>query len=81
VEPGDQRVCPYPAETVVACRYYQPVSEHGDSPGDESCRYARVVQVSERSRRRTCHRTPTAHAGRPRAGERHGAFTSIRGSP
>lgn len=47
-------VCPYSEETVTACRYYRPRSEHGDAPDAASCRHALVIHVSSAVRRRHC---------------------------
>jgi hypothetical protein len=51
------RVCPFSDETVVGCRHYVPVSEHGDSPWAGECRFAQTFRVTEHVRRRHCRRT------------------------
>lgn len=50
------RVCPLSDETLVGCRHYIPVSEHGDFPTAGDCRFAETVQVTEHVRQRLCWR-------------------------
>ncbi|MBV9101846.1 MAG: hypothetical protein JOZ46_10520 [Candidatus Dormibacteraeota bacterium] len=53
------RGCPFSQETVAACRFYRPLSEHSDAPGAERCRYADAVAVTNRVRRWICYREAT----------------------
>ena len=50
--------CPYSGETVMACRHYQPVSEHGDCADAAACRHAIRVRVSEHVHQMVCVRSP-----------------------
>jgi hypothetical protein len=50
------RTCPFSDETVVGCRHYLAVSEHGDFPGAADCRFEQRLRVTEHVRRRLCQR-------------------------
>ena len=38
------RLCPYSAETIVACPAYEPQSAHASAPGSEQCRHVVIEQ-------------------------------------
>jgi hypothetical protein len=50
------RVCPFSDETVVGCRHYVPVSEHGDFSTAGECRFVQTLQVTEHVRQKHCRR-------------------------
>ena len=49
-------LCPYSEETVVGCRFYRPVSAHGDFPGAGHCEDASVLNGADHVRYTVCQR-------------------------
>ena len=49
-------LCPYSEETVVGCRFYRPVSAHGDFPGAAHCEDASVLNGADHVRYTVCQR-------------------------
>jgi hypothetical protein len=49
-----RKECPYSAETIAGCRYYEPRSHHASAPGSELCRHVVVEQRGTPVRRLRC---------------------------
>ena len=49
-------LCPYSEETVAGCRYYRPISAHGDFPEAAHCAEASVLGVDGHIRHTICRR-------------------------
>ena len=47
-------LCPYSEETVAGCRYYHPLSAHGDFPEAGRCTDAVVISGTDHIRRTIC---------------------------
>ncbi|HVC41543.1 MAG TPA: hypothetical protein VND54_06165 [Candidatus Saccharimonadales bacterium] len=56
--------CPYSEETVVGCRFYRPVSAHGDFPEAGHCADASVLTSADHIRHTICRRRMRVAAGR-----------------
>ena len=46
--------CSFSSDSVMACRHYQPVSEHGDAADAAACRHAIRVPVSDHVHQLVC---------------------------
>ena len=49
-------LCPYSEETLAGCRYYRPISAHGDFPEAAHCAEASVVSGADHIRHTICRR-------------------------
>jgi hypothetical protein len=49
-------LCPYSEETVAGCRYYRPISAHGDFPEAAHCAEAFVLSGADHIRHTICRR-------------------------
>jgi hypothetical protein len=49
-------LCPYSEETVAGCRYYRPISAHGDFPEAAHCAEASALHGSSHIRHTICRR-------------------------
>jgi hypothetical protein len=68
--------CTYSEETVMGCRYYEPMSAHGDFPDAAHCREASVISGSDHVRHTICRRRLRATVPSS-AGERRSTISRL----
>lgn len=72
-------LCPYSEETVVGCRYYRPISAHGDFPEAAHCAEASVLGGAGHIRHTICRRRAPRAEAAAAAGRAHDQGVTLAG--